>query len=328
MLQRKGSSATANPCILSYKQAGMKKQVHIPYTINSISELHRLLQMPKPEHPLISVINLKDVICHFDETQQSVIYNFYSICIKKGFNGKVKYGQQYYDFDEGVMTFFSPGQVISTVMPPDTTLSGWFLAIHPDFFRGYTLSKNIKAYGYFSYAVSEALHLSDKEETMIISIMKNIEQEYRSPIDSYSQDVMISHLDLLLNYCNRFYNRQFITRKNSGNDLLINLEELLTDYLNSNKVQEKGLPTVQYISAQLNVSPDYLGDMLRNLTGQNTQQHIHNKLIETARELLTTTNLTVSQIADRLGFEYPQSFNKLFKSKTNVSPLEFRSAFN
>ena len=240
----------------------------------------------------------------------------------------MRYGKNYYDFDEGTMGFISPGQVIAVDDDETRDCLGWSLMFHPDFIRHYPLGKNIKNYGFFSYAVNEALHLSDKEDAMVASLIKNIEQEYHSSIDQYSQDVMVSHLELLLNYANRFYNRQFITRKNASNDLLIKIEELLTDYFNGNKVQELGLPTVQFLSDTLYVSPNYLSDMLRTLTGQNTQQHIHNKLIEKAKEVLTTTSLSVSEIAYQLGFEYPQSFNKLFKSKTNFSPLKFRSSFN
>ncbi len=306
----------------------MKKEASHPYSINSVSELHRLVGLPKPLHPLVSVINLSDVNCRLDERFSSFVYNFYSICIKKNFTGKLKYGQSYYDFDEGVMTFFSPGQVISTVTPDDMALSGWWLVIHPDFIQQYQLAKRIKDYGFFTYAVNEALHLSDKEEGLIAGIMQHIEQEYQALIDSYSQDVIVSHIDLLLNYANRFYNRQFITRKNASHDLLAKLEELLSDHFDHEHVQEPGLPTVQYLSNKLNVSPTYLSDMLRKLTGQSAQQHIHNKLIEKAKERLTTTSLSVSEIAYQLGFEYPQSFNKLFKSKMNVSPLEFRQTFN
>ncbi|MES2519675.1 MAG: helix-turn-helix transcriptional regulator [Bacteroidota bacterium] len=306
----------------------MKKEANSPYIINSISELHRLLALPKPTHPLVSVIDFSQIKIHLDENIRSIVYNFYSICTKKDFKGKIKYGQNYYDFDEGVMTFFSPGQVISNVVSDDVAISGWWLVIHPDFIRNYSLSKNIKDYGFFSYAVNEALHLSEKEEKSVTDIFQNIEQEYRSVIDSYSQDVMISQIELLLNYANRFYNRQFITRKNANNDLLVKLERLLSDYFNSEKVQKLGLPTVQYISEQLNISPNYLSDMLRNLTGESTQQHIHNKLIEKAKETLTTTSLSVSEIAYQLGFEYPQSFSKLFKNKTDLSPLEFRHSFN
>lgn len=306
----------------------MKKGTYSPQIINSISDLHRLLSLPKPEHPLVSLINYDDIKESSNEISRTFVFNFYMICIKKNFKGKLKYGQNYYDFDEGVMSFISPGQLISENNTDDDPVSGWLLILHPDFIKNYPIAKRIKEYGYFSYAVNEALYLSVKEEAMIAAIMKNIEQEYRSVIDIYSQDVIVSYLDLLLNHSNRFYNRQFITRKNANSDLLINLETLVSDYFNSEKVQELGLPTVQYISNQLNVSPNYLSDMLRTLTGQSTQQHIHNKLIEKAKEILTTTSLSVSQIAYQLGFEYPQSFNKLFKNKTNVSPLEFRHSFN
>lgn len=306
----------------------MKKQSSSPYIIHSISELHRIFELPKPVHPLVSMISLGDIKCTIDENLKSVVYNFYSICIKKNFKGKLKYGKNYYDFDEGLMSFFGTGQVISTEVTDDMAVDGLWLVVHPDFLQNYPLGKAIKDYGFFSYAVNEALHLSEKEEAMIESIMRNIEQEYRSVIDHYSQDVIVSQIDLLLNYCNRFYNRQFITRKNANNDLLIKLEALLADYFNGDNVQELGLPTVQYLSAQLNVSAPYLSDLLRNLTGQNTQQHIHNKLIEKAKEILSTTSLSVGEIAYQLGFEYPQSFNKLFKSKTNLSPLEFRQSFN
>ncbi|MVM29959.1 helix-turn-helix domain-containing protein [Spirosoma sp. HMF4905] len=306
----------------------MKKEVNHPRIINSISEWHRVTDLPKPEHPLISLIHHADVKTISDEHLKGVVINFYIISVKKDFKGKMKYGKNYYDFDEGTMTFVSPGQVLAVEDDESRDCSGWSLLVHPDFIRSYPLGKTIKTYGFFSYEVTEALHLSDKEDALMESLIRHIEQEYHSSIDNYSQDVMVSHLDLLLNYANRFYNRQFITRKNASHDLLTNLEELLSDYFGSSKVQEMGLPTVQYISETLNVSPNYLSDLLRKLTGQSTQQHIQNKLIEKAKEILTTTTLSVSEIAYQLGFEYPQSFNKLFKSKTHVSPLEFRQSFN
>lgn len=306
----------------------MKKAENAPYFIQSISELHQLLELPKPKHPLVSVINFKEIKCFSDESLRSVYYNFYCIAIKKNFEGKMKYGQQYYDFDEGVMTFFSPMQVVTTDIVDGLKLSGYWLVVHPDFIRNYPLGKAIKKYGYFSYAVNEALHLSEDEEKAIIAIMQNIAQEYRLVIDHFSQDVIVSYIELLLNYCNRFYSRQFITRKAANNDLLMKLEAILTDYFNNEQVRNQGLPTVQYISAKLNVSADYLSDMLRNLTGQSTQQHIHNYVIEKSKEILTTTNMSVSETAYQLGFEYPQSFSKLFKAKTNLSPLEFRQSFN
>jgi len=306
----------------------MKKTDRKPYIINSISELHRLLELPKPKHPLVSVINFDEIKCFDDESLRSVSYNFFCIAIKKHFEGKMKYGQNYYDFDEGIMTFFSPMQVVTTEIVDGLKLSGYWLVVHPDFIRNYPLGKAIREYGYFSYAVNEALHLSEDEENVVMAIMQNIAREYCSALDNFSQDVIVSHIELLLNYCNRFYNRQFITRKTASSDLLIKLEDLLSNYFDSEQLQELGLPTVQYISGELNVSADYLSDMLRNLTGQSTQQHIHNYLIEKAKEILTTTSLSVSEIAYELGFEHPQSFNKLFRTKTNLSPLKFRQSFN
>ena len=307
----------------------MKKETNRPHIINSISEQRRLYSLPKPEHPLVSLINLGDVPPSPNKVTGTFIFNFYSIAIKRGFQGeKLKYGQNYYDFDEGVMAFMAPGQMLTKEFADEVPQSGWILFFHPDFLRNYPLGKKIKEYGFFSYAVNEALHLSEKEEKMIETIMKNIEQEYRSNIDNFSQDVIISHIELLLNYSNRFYNRQFITRKNVNHDLLTKMEELLEDYFKGEKVHELGLPTVKYVSEQLNISPNYLSDMLRSLTGQSTQQHIHDKLIEKAKESLTGTSLSVGEIAYRLGFETPQSFSKLFKAKTELSPLQFRQSFN
>lgn len=306
----------------------MKNTGNRPHIIQSISELHRLLKVPKPKHPLVSVINFEEITCFKEDYLRSVAYNFYCIALKKNFKGKMKYGQQYYDFDEGFMTFFSPMQVVTTDLVENLELSGYWLVVHPDFIRNYPLGKSIKKWGYFSYAIHEALHLSEDEEKAVTDIMKNIAHEYSSGIDQFSQHIIVSQIELLLNYCNRFYNRQFITRSTASHDLLINLETLLYDYFNSDKLQALGLPSVQYISGELNVSADYLSDMLRNLTGQNTQQHIHNYLIEKAKEILSTTNLTISEIAYQFGFEYPQSFSKLFKAKTSLSPLAFRQSFN
>jgi len=297
--------------------------------LNSISQLHSLLKLKKPTHPLVSVINVEDVHMEDIEITEPVVFNFYVINFKRNCQGKVRYGQQYYDFDEGVMSFVAPKQRIELEeSAPTGNLEGWMLIIHPDFIQGYPLAKKIKDYGYFSYAVNEALHLSDKEDAVISGILKNLQEEIEAIIDAYTQDVVVSHLDLLLNYCNRFYNRQFITRKKVSNDLLVKFEELLADYIKSNEKAALELPSVKYFADKLNVSSIYLNDMLKNLTGQTTQQHIHNQLIEKAKELLSTTNLSVSEIAYKLGFEYPQSFNKLFKNKTNVTPLEFRQSFN
>lgn len=303
------------------------KQIH---RIKTISEYHRLMELPKPEHPLISVINLETITYFPSNEPMSLVFDFYSVSLKRNYNAKIKYGQQEYDFDEGIMFFISPGQVFGIEVNKDEKLkrSGWMLLIHPDFFWNTQLAKTIKQYDYFDYSVNEALFLSDKEETTIINMMQNIEQEYRSNIDKFSQDIIIAQLELLLNYADRFYHRQFITRKITNHKILNRLEEILTQYFNSDVLAKKGLPTVQHIAETLNVSPNYLSGMLKTLTGQSTQQHIHDKLIEKAKEKLSTTGLSVSEIAYELGFKHPQSFSKLFKTKTNLSPLEFRQSFN
>ncbi|MCK8490412.1 helix-turn-helix transcriptional regulator [Spirosoma sp. RP8] len=304
----------------------MKKEEQQPIrVIQSISELHRLLHLPKPEHPLVSVIQLDKVKQSPQLLNERVIYPFYQVCMKKNYDGKMRYGQNYYDFDEGVLSFISPGQLLYTSAG---ATDGWVLLIHPDFMQGYTLGKTIKQYGFFSYELTEALFVSDKEQQLIETILANIEDEYHSNIDRHSQDIIVTQLELLLQYADRFYNRQFITRKKINNDLLTKLELLLADYFNSDQTLTAGLPSVEYIADQLHVSPHYLGDLLRSMTGQNAQQHIQNKLIEKAKEFLSTTTLSVGEIAYQLGFKYPQSFNKLFKSKTNLSPLQFRQSFN
>jgi len=301
-----------------------------PLRIKTISEYHKVMGLPKPEHPLISVINFES-IKHLPYGESiNLVFDFYSISLKRDFNARFKYGQQEYDFDEGIMFFISPGQVFGVEINKDEELkhSGWLLLIHPGFLWNTPLAKTIKHYEYFDYSVNEALYLSEKEETVITGMMQNMEQEYRSNIDKFSQDIIIAQLELLLTYAERFYQRQFITRKIANHQLLNRLEDVLTAYFNGDTLSKKGLPTVQYIAETLNVSPNYLSGSLKTLTGQSTQQHIHDKLMEKAKEKLSTTGLSVSEIAYELGFEHPQSFSKLFKTKTNVSPLEFRQSFN
>lgn len=296
------------------------------FTINSISELYKLSGLPKPKHPYIGLINFEDTTAPSQEPI-NLVMNFYSISLKRCVENKLKYGQNYYDFDEGVLGFMEPGQLIS-IEGGNQQPEGWWLVFHPDLIRPYPLGKSIKNYRFFSYAVNEAIHLSETEEAMLETVFKNIEKEYNHSIDQYSQDVMVSQIELLLNYSNRFYNRQFITRKTASNDILTKMEILLDEYFKGDKILETGLPTVQFFAEKLNLSPNYLSDMLRSITGQSTQQHIHNKLIEKAKEALTNTNCSVSEIAYQLGFEHPQSFSKLFKSKMNISPLEYRASFN
>jgi AraC family transcriptional activator of pobA len=304
----------------------MKKEENTPYKFDSLTDMHRMLGLPAPRHPLVSLINgaSSEVIGRLPSGPH--VLNYYKISYKPKFGGKLKYGQSYYDFDEGGLLFVSPGQIIGA--SDNAVCSQYTLLIHPDFFWNYTLAKKMKQYGFFSYSANEALHLSEEEKGIIMSIFGMIEIELNSRIDDFSQDVIISHIELLLNYANRFYKRQFITRKVVNNDLLQRLEQQLDLYLNSDTYLSQGLPTVQYLAEQLHLSPSYLSDMLRSLIGQNAQQYIHDKLVEKSKELLSTTSLSVSQIAFQLGFEHSQSFSKFFKIKTKVSPLQFRQSFN
>ena len=305
----------------------MKKEENTPHKFESLSDLHRVFGLPAPLHPLISLVENKDNEIDAWKMPVSFIANFYKISYKKNLSGKLKYGQGYYDFDEGGLFFKAPNQV-SANGETNEDHRGFTLLFHPDFLAGYPLAKKIKQYGFFSYSVNEALHLSNKEKLTVISIFKNIDEELQNRIDDFSQDVIISQIETLLNYSNRFYKRQFITRKSVSNDFLQKLEEILDNYFNNERSLMQGIPKVQYLAESLNLSPGYLSDMLRSLTGQNAQQHIHNKLIEKAKEKISTTSLSISEIAYELGFEHPSSFNKLFKSKTNLSPLEFRQSFN
>jgi len=303
-------------------------QIH---QINSISEFHKLRGLPKPEHPLISLVDYSAIEHRSENNQISWVQNFYTIGLKRDVCGKFRYGQQEYDFDEGLMSFIAPRQVFSIEIlqdqeKPDAT--GWLLLVHPDFLWNSPLAKSIKSYDFFGYQVHESLFLSEKEETAILGIMQNIKMEYHSNIDKFSQGIMISQIELLLNYAERFYNRQFITRQITNHQVLDKVEVWLEHYFKSDQVLSDGLPSVQQISDELHMSPNYLSSLLKSLTGQSTKQHIHQKLLEKAKEKLSTTMLSVSEIAYELGFEHPQSFSKLFKSKTQMTPLEFRRSFN
>jgi len=302
-----------------------------PQRIKTISQYHQIMGLPKPEHPLVSLVNFEAIKRLPDNKPIHITIGFYSIGLKKNFhNARIKYGQQEYDFEEGFLTFMSPGQVLSIEVENDEELehSGWLLLIHPDFLWNTSLAKTIKRYDFFSYAVNEALHLSEKEEVIIQEIMKNIAREYSSTIDKFTQDIIISQIEVLLNYSDRFYNRQFLTRKIVNHQILDRMEDILENYFRTGSLINKSLPTVQYLAMELNVSPGYLSSLLKVLTGQSTQQHIHNKLIEKAKEQLSTTDLSISEIAYELGFEHSQSFSKLFKAKTKLSPSEFRQSFN
>ncbi|MDM1071335.1 helix-turn-helix transcriptional regulator [Empedobacter brevis] len=305
------------------------QQMKAPSKVSSISALHQFLGLGKPAHPLISVFNFDEMKLEPDTILSAVTTDFYVVALKKDCaGGKCRYGQQYYDFDEGIMYFIAPNQIMQFEDVLLNGVKGFVMVIHPDFLQGFPLAKQIKDYGYFSYATNEALHLSEKEEKSIMHIVENVSKEIDDNMDAYTQDLLVSNIELLLKYCDRFYNRQFLTRKKVNTDLLTKLENLLDDYFKNEGLLEKGIPTVQFVAGELNLSPNYLSDMLRIQTGQTTQQHIQNRVIEKAKEMLSTTNKSVSEIAFELGFEHPQSFHRLFKNRTTLSPLEFRQSFN
>lgn len=293
----------------------------------SISESHQAFGLPKPQHPLISLV-------HFDDsnpfnTDMAPIYdvlNFYKITFITQNRGRLKYGRDYYDFNEGSMLFLAPHQLVGSTDYNSKT-HAYILLIHPDFLMGHPLAQKIKQYGYFAYSVNEALHLSDQERAIIQSVYNIMERELNSRVDEFSQEVIIAQIDLLLSYVNRFYKRQFITRKAVNNDVLEKIESILDHYFDSGQSLREGVPTVQFLAEQLHISPGYLSDMLRSLIGQNARQYIHLKLVEKAKEKLSSSTLSVSEIAYALGFEHAQSFSKLFKQKTKATPLEFRERF-
>ncbi|PZF72678.1 helix-turn-helix domain-containing protein [Taibaiella soli] len=306
----------------------MKKEEHQLLRLESLSDAHRLFGLPQPKHPLISLINGAHSPIAENQLPGRHVLAYYKISYKPKLGGRLKYGQGYYDFDEGGLLFAAPGQIIGGNDNDGAVCSQQTLLIHPDFFLGYPLAKKMKQYGFFSYATNETLHLSEEEKNTILAIFNFMETELNGRIDDFSQDVMVSQTELLFSYANRFYKRQFLTRKAVNTELLAKLEDILDNYFKDELPLRKGIPTVAYLAEQLNLSPNYLSDMLRTLTGQSAQQHIHDRLIEHAKEKLSTTNLSVSEIAYELGFEHSQSFSKLFKSKTNQSPLAFRQSFN
>lgn len=302
----------------------MKSNPNHLHKFLSLSEFHKMFGLPKPEHPLVSFIRLEDMTLPENLSDQMVL-DFYKIAYKDTI-GSAKYGQHHYDFGEGGLVFTAPGQLFEK--PKNNKSKGFLILVHPDFLLSYPLAKKIRQYGFFSYSTDEALQVSEKEKEILFSVFRIIEEELQSRTDDFSQNVVISQLELLLNYSSRYYKRQFITYKAVNDHLIEKFEKVLDDFFNDEGKLEKGMPTVQEVADQLNISPSYLSDMLRSLTGLNTQQHIHNRFVEKAKEILSTTDWSVSQIAYHMGFDYPQSFTRLFKSKTNQTPLEFRQSFN
>lgn len=310
----------------------MSKKNNIPRKFTTLAEGLKAFGGPPPLHPLITVLNGIDSNLAFNPPTESHILSYYKIAFRPNIGGMLRYGQTHFDYNEGGLFFASPNQILAP-NENESQESGCSareaaILIHPDFLLNSPLALKIKKYEFFSYAVNEALHLSEKEKEIILSLLRNIEEELGNRIDELSEDVVMAQIELLLNYAQRFYKRQFITRKTINNSLLQKFEQLLHDHFDDEEKSFKGIPTVQSLAENLAISPGYLSDMLRTLTGQNAQQHIHDKLIEKAKEKLSNTNLSVSEIAYELGFEHLQSFSKLFRNKTNETPLKFRAKFN
>lgn len=298
----------------------MRHSIHL----KSIADLSRLLN-ENDFHPLVAVVDFSKTTDHIEE-ETRITTDFYSVMFKNYCKSAVTYGRKAIDFDEGSLICMAPNQVITIdneIEPRDHPM-GWGLFFHPDLIRNTSLNAKMKDYSFFSYEMAEALHLSEKEKQLLYDCIVKIQSEIKENIDDYSQMIIVSTIELLLNYCNRFYGRQFITRKATNRDVLEKVETLLKQHF-AEKTRQKGLPTVKHLAAAVHLSPGYLGDLLKKETGMNAQEHIHQVVIEHAKNTLLNTDHSVSEIAFELGFEYPQYFSRLFKQKTGITPLEFRN---
>jgi AraC-like DNA-binding protein len=296
------------------------------HSIKNISELNQLLNQDKPKHPLLSVIDFSKVE-NYGKEEGRMSADFYTLMFKSHCHNRLKYGREYYDFQEGTLICIAPNQVITLEIEEGNNKDaiGWGLFFHPDLLRGTALGARMKDFTFFSYEMNEALHLSDKEKQNLAELVAKIESELNENIDQHSQVLLVNTLELLLNYCARYYDRQFITRKNTNSTVLSKFEHILTEYFDAGNLKENGLPSVKHCADKIFLSPNYLSDLLKKETGKNAQELIHYQVIELAKNTLLSTDLPVSQIAYDLGFEYPQYFSKLFKNKTGMTPGEFRS---
>lgn len=299
-------------------------------SISTVSEAYKFLNLGKPRHPLISVLRLGNVLGNMDIDNLKYSIGLYQISLKDNCSFTiVNYGRNSYDYQEGTMIFTAPNQVLEYKKSENNKEDqGWTLLFHPDLIRKSELGDKISKFSFFNYASNEALHLSDEERKTITQIVEKIETEFSNNIDTHSQTLIISNLELLLNYCLRFYDRQFYTRTNLNKDIASEFEHLLKDYYKKSKQLELGIPTVQFCGEAMNMSPKYLSDLLRKETGQRTQDHIHKYIIEKAKNKLLNSTESVSEIAYSLGFEYPQYFSTIFKKKTAMSPNTFRKSLN
>ncbi len=299
-----------------------------PYYINSVSQAHEIMGLPKPKHPLVTVTKTKDLKPTLDFSGMKVVDNLYQISLKDFGCGNLHYGKNSYDYEEGTLVFTSPGQV--TMFDGEAPIEaedskGWILAFHPDLIRKSSLGEKIDQYSFFSYDVNEALHLSEEELDTLQDLLDKIVKEYSQNLDKHSQNLIISNIELFLDYCTRFYDRQFYTRSNLNADVVSKFERLLKEYYQSEKAINNGLPNVSYFASKLNFSSKYLSDLLKKETGKTSQEHIHLFVIEKAKSILLNSGNSISEIGYSLGFEYPQHFSNLFKAKTGFSPSEFRN---
>lgn len=296
---------------------------NIVFKVQTISELHEIAGFEKPKHPLVTVIDYSKVDVNLGPESGSFMCGFYSVNFKK--HCDFIYGRQAFDHQEGTLLCTAPEQVLTFNRKKEAnSTEGWGLYFHPELIRNSALGRKINDYSFFSYAENEALHLSEQEKHILLSILRQMEREYSTNIDHYSQDLIISNIELLLNYCRRFYGRQFITRTNQNKDVVIRFEEFIIDYFNSDELKDKGIPTVKYCAEKMNLSPNYFSDLLKSDTGKNTQEHIHYHLLEKAKTMLVNSKISINEIAYELGFEYPQSFSKFFKKKVGVSPTLYK----
>lgn len=284
-----------------------------------------MMYQEKPLHPLVGVIDLTQRGVK-DYNEMRVSLGFYSIVFKNICTGAMRYGRNYYDFQEGTLFFTAPNQaIIMEGLEDSEDFYGWALVFHPDLIRGTSLNSKMKDYSFFSYEMFEALHLSNKEEERLNGIIQEIKEELKQNIDKHSKTLIVSSIELLLNYSNRFYDRQFITRTNNNKDVIIKFEELLSSYFESEDVRNLGFPSIKYFAEKLNFSANYLSDLLKKETGQNGSQHIQYRALELAKEMLLSSSKSVSEIAYDLGFEYPQYFSRIFKKNIGITPKQFRT---
>lgn len=293
--------------------------------LSDISEINRFVKS-STRHPLVSIVDFSKADEYIEEGTR-ISADFYSIMFKNYCTNQLKYGRQSLDFQDGNLICIAPRQILTmdTEIEMKEDRTGWGLFFHPDLLRGTSLANKMSEYSFFSYDVTEALHLSDKEKSILLDCINKIEYELDQNIDNHSQKLIVSNIELLLNYCSRFYGRQFITRKNSNSNIIAQVESVLKEYFNSTRVREQSLPTVKYLSERVNLSAGYLSDLLKKETGMTAQDHIHYYLIEEAKNILLNSDQSVSEIAYSLGFEYPQYFSKLFKQKTGKTPEEYRA---